>query len=488
MSISVPTDISGCKLWLQGNLGLFDATSGGSAVSSDGTAVLRWEDQSGQGNHFTEATATPTKRNSGVNGAASVRFTSASSQRLSLAHASAGPLNTLQNGSYTVVLAVQLLTLAANGTWLAKGGSGDHRMYFFSPGAGTGFERLNAFGGYYGGNGNSTFIAAGVPYIITYTFQLTGTNTGVETLRVNGLVLAQRTGSVPAVNTTVAWTIGCGTSGSPAFFYNGDIAAAIMYDSVLSSTQIADIEGYLRTYLSSSFPTYEAGVRIVTEGDSITFGVGSTGGLNWPTQMMTLLNRPIMVQNAAVSSTTITTTLPIFTRFSAVDTLSIYTVFSGTNGINVGGETDVTMYAKLQTHCANARAAGYDKIVVFTCLPRTAFDATKEGYRLGYNTAIRNGFANRTLECDAVADVAANSTIGDDPDAENLTYYTDGTHPTNAGYAIIAQIAADAIQPFITPASSVDDRGVYYISGVEISNNSTTISPNQTRKALWIVN
>ena len=52
-----PSDISGLQLWLDATTGLFDATSGGNAVTTDGSAVARWEDQSGNGRHVTQSTS-----------------------------------------------------------------------------------------------------------------------------------------------------------------------------------------------------------------------------------------------------------------------------------------------------------------------------------------------------------------------------------------------------------------------------------------------
>jgi hypothetical protein len=56
-----PSSISGLDLWLDAADGntLFDATSGGNLVTSDGSAVKRWEDKSGNLKHATEATAAP---------------------------------------------------------------------------------------------------------------------------------------------------------------------------------------------------------------------------------------------------------------------------------------------------------------------------------------------------------------------------------------------------------------------------------------------
>ena len=63
LSISVfkPSAISGLDLWLDAADGdtLFDATSGGNKVTTNGGAVKRWEDKSGNSKHAIEATDAP---------------------------------------------------------------------------------------------------------------------------------------------------------------------------------------------------------------------------------------------------------------------------------------------------------------------------------------------------------------------------------------------------------------------------------------------
>jgi len=56
-----PSRISGLDLWLDAADGdtLFDATSGGNFVSTNGSAVKRWEDKSGNGFNATENTSPP---------------------------------------------------------------------------------------------------------------------------------------------------------------------------------------------------------------------------------------------------------------------------------------------------------------------------------------------------------------------------------------------------------------------------------------------
>ena len=71
-----PTDIAGLQLWLDATTGLFDATSGGSAVTADAAAVARWEDQSGNARHATQGTLNnrPVLKTSVQNSKNGIRF------------------------------------------------------------------------------------------------------------------------------------------------------------------------------------------------------------------------------------------------------------------------------------------------------------------------------------------------------------------------------------------------------------------------------
>lgn len=72
-----PREIQGCQLALDASIAtsLYDATSGGSLVAADG-AVARWEDQSGNARHATQATSgdRPLRKLSIQGGADVLRF------------------------------------------------------------------------------------------------------------------------------------------------------------------------------------------------------------------------------------------------------------------------------------------------------------------------------------------------------------------------------------------------------------------------------
>jgi hypothetical protein len=71
-----PASISGLALWLDATSGLFDATSGGSPVTTDGASVARWEDRSGNGRNASQATSgnRPILKTSVQNGKNGIRF------------------------------------------------------------------------------------------------------------------------------------------------------------------------------------------------------------------------------------------------------------------------------------------------------------------------------------------------------------------------------------------------------------------------------
>ena len=71
-----PTDLANIALWLDATSGLYDATTGGAAVTANGAYIARWEDRSGNGRHFSQATVNsrPTLATAGLNSKATIFF------------------------------------------------------------------------------------------------------------------------------------------------------------------------------------------------------------------------------------------------------------------------------------------------------------------------------------------------------------------------------------------------------------------------------
>jgi lysophospholipase L1-like esterase len=110
--------------------------------------------------------------------------------------------------------------------------------------------------------------------------------------------------------------------------------------------------------------------------------------------------------------------------------------FAGTNGIAIASHPASYEYAKLQAYVSALIASGVpaDHIIVPTMLPR---GAAIEAARVAYNAAIvsdagRLGYRVARLDLDPNIGIAGANT--------NLAWFSDGTHPTDAGHDIIARI------------------------------------------------
>jgi hypothetical protein len=76
LSLEIPKTVAGLQLWLDATTGLYDATSGGSLVTTDSAAVARWEDRSENARHHTNATLNnrPILKTNQINGKNVVSF------------------------------------------------------------------------------------------------------------------------------------------------------------------------------------------------------------------------------------------------------------------------------------------------------------------------------------------------------------------------------------------------------------------------------
>jgi lysophospholipase L1-like esterase len=127
---------------------------------------------------------------------------------------------------------------------------------------------------------------------------------------------------------------------------------------------------------------------------------------------------------------------------SGVRPRQIVVCWEGRNDI-YNGATATQAYNNLITYCQDRRTAGF-LVIVGTLLPASGFatPATFEADRQAVNTNLR---ANWNSFADALSDPGADATVGQSGEDANSTYYVDGTHMTNAGYAIVARIMANAI-------------------------------------------
>jgi hypothetical protein len=226
-----PSSIVGLQLWLDATTGLFDATSGGNPVTTDGATVAMCEYQSGGGYNVLQATSanrpilkTAIKNNKNV-----IRF----------------------DGSNDVLISASIASdnlpkLTAFFVLSAAGGGGGNAGRFIERGTGT----FNVF--MFSGTGPSMICGGGqltAGSVSLSTFNLIssrwtgGIGVGTTIIRTNkSLAGTGGTASAPSVANTT-YQIGNRTALDRAF--NGDIGEIIIYNESLTDSQTDQVEAYL---------------------------------------------------------------------------------------------------------------------------------------------------------------------------------------------------------------------------------------------------
>lgn len=226
--------------------------------------------------------------------------------------------------------------------------------------------------------------------------------------------------------------------------FNGTMGRILAYNRTLNSTEI----GYLKTYFGSVYG-FQGKIQVIYDGNSLTFGLQSTGGNNYPTYAQGILGSSYLGYNTGVTSQTTAQMISDaavqidLERDAVLWSDQIVVCWEGTNDLYFGASA-ATAYSNIVTYCQARQAAGF-KVVVGTILPRSnvGTPVTFETDRQTVNTNIRNNWATFA---DGLADIAADSRIGDAGDETNTTYYSaDLVHLNNTGYQIVGEIVAPVI-------------------------------------------
>lgn len=227
-------------------------------VSLSGSSVTTWTDQSGEGNHATGGVSPLYVSNATPTGAAAVDFDG--TQFLNIG--SSGDFEGTARSWYVVFQAD------------AFGNTRPINSAYTSINSYTGTNRLSSWGtlvnnGQYRSQGRAsdgTFVAVNVPsttgVLTTGTFYVGGSTWDSATGTITGTVLDPNgttyTGSGTGANGTpighVVTRIGAGVNtsnpNSPATAFNGQLAAVLVYNRVLSSSEEAQVMSYLsETYI-----------------------------------------------------------------------------------------------------------------------------------------------------------------------------------------------------------------------------------------------
>jgi lysophospholipase L1-like esterase len=201
----------------------------------------------------------------------------------------------------------------------------------------------------------------------------------------------------------------------------------------------------------------------VCDGDSLTNGTGTAP--NYPAKLGALTSLPFI--NRGVNGQTLvsmdsgyaTNTAPSYST-----TYNTLVILGGTNDLS-SSVAAATLGTAIRSYAAKAKATGF-KVIVATVPPSTVITSAKETERTAYNTDLRNNWGSFA---DGIVDFAAISQFSD---PTNTTYFRDGTHPTAAGYALMAE----AVRVACTVASNPSSLNYDLING--LGAFSSTLSDN----------
>lgn len=270
-----------------------------------------------------------------------------------------------------------------------------------------------------------------------------GNGTGSITFTQNGVASTKG-----AVSSSAVSGFRVGSSGSPS---GDDYVTIAIYDSTLS----AGDETSLRDGLYAASGITATNDNVALHGDSITQGSRPTTESNettWAriteksvTRNYTFYNLGWSGQSALNAVTTAGVYAP--KCYSASSTRNTAFIFFGTNDL-AANSTAATVMTRLQNTAAAWKTAGYNSIIIATCLPRKAGftgGQTSGGFeteRLALNALIRAAVGT---DWDVVCDWGNTSELMGDEANCNATYYYDLIHPSTAGYALLAPYAIAAI-------------------------------------------
>ena len=267
------------------------------------------------------------------------------------------------------------------------------------------------------------------------------------------------TSSAPSVTSGQAVTLSWNASGATSITISPGTAGTGVYTN--SSTPTSG---------SVSFTPPSTG-EILFDGDSLTCGEGSTnsacvffqpGGASaccaYPPDTISALDalgRTILTwSNLGISSTEAqpgqgAATQPQPPCHASTNNPAIVAEWLGSNDLTLG-RTPAQVAADLKARWTLLQNAGC-KVVAFTILSRTPGEGNA-----GFFTAAGRASLNSLIQSNAaamgilVADVAADSRIGCDLCYNDTTYFsTDLTHLNDAGYNIVASIAAPVINSLL---------------------------------------
>jgi lysophospholipase L1-like esterase len=460
----LPSDLSGLQLWLETSprVGYLFTDVGGTVQAVDTNAVAHWKDHSVNGRNLTEATTKPVLADpvdtSQPNSRPTLRFTAASAQKM--AAAAAAPWKFLHDGTGCTGFVCYKQTNENVGVLLDTGGYGvgsntGLMLYADDSGAaegrialvinkGTGTPIINL----------ATVVAGANAYpiatwhVLRFSYIESGTPAEALLFGDGCFHLSADSAAAPsASNPTGALQVGLDINGvaSNALAFDGDMAAVILYNRVLSLAECRQVENYLS--LGWTVPVGNVAVL----GDSILAGSAVT---RIPATVLANRLGPLWrATNFAVGGARVATGSPqVSSQWSSTTAgakrrgYNFIVLLAGINDIDNDYGAAAT-YADLAAIYDDVLADYGNRLICCTVTPwkgNSQYSAGREVERLALNESIRAYVAaHSNAYLVELAGIAADPA---DPEAMWAPYASaDHLHPSQAGSDAMAAAIADKL-------------------------------------------
>lgn len=441
--------LRGCRAAWHSDSLIYTNTTGTTPAAGDGTSVQLIKDQSGNGKDLTFYLLAPTIQAGAnlINGQQSLKYVDGGTSGTTTNN------HTILDSSFNTSFTVHLAYKSHN--------DGSLRVI-----------ALWGTNGYIGDRNNTTFSCYFPPVLsgeLAVTLPVSTGGVNCASVRYNGTTF-----EIWANGTVLHSSAKSGSQGftSGNFFqigtYNGGgfrwspgrLRAMGLYNVYHSDSEMRAGQRILHRLWNQP-----VNYRLLVVGDSISVNVPA-GGSNWTTKVtaaQVAAGYLYQLYNASHAGYTIDDS--VHSPLSALQSSEVNPNFHWITGPNwdetghmvlltagsndlLYGASDTTTLSRQVAYANSVRSyltsQGYTaKIGVSTILDRTDFNATQKSYRNAYNTALRTALPSAF---DFLLDFAANANLGADGAAASTTYFLDGVHPTDAGYALMRDIAVPVVQ------------------------------------------
>jgi hypothetical protein len=237
-----PSDVSGLSVWLKADVGTYQEPAKSTPADDDGEAVGGWEDQSGVGYDFTQATAAKKAvyKTNIQNSLPSVRFDGTDDL---LQSGAASALVTGDDPIYTLILAGKFISITNGDMLYSSASSLSAAPYIFAFSQVTATTKL-LFAHRDDASGETTQQGSNNYDTSSHIYVLHGNGTTIKTY-IDGTLDMNLSDDI-GTKTINQVTLGCNAVESGEFNHgNADMFEVLMYDSALSNDDLNSVGDYL---------------------------------------------------------------------------------------------------------------------------------------------------------------------------------------------------------------------------------------------------